>query len=83
MKVVERLFTTSTARVSTIRHSVTESIQGLCRGFGWKWFDTLLDMMLIDRVGDFTHSVSAFCNYSISHQLIHDFIVYIEGANLS
>ena len=36
-------------------------------------------MMLIDRVGDFTHSVSAFCNYSISHQLIHDFIVYIEG----
>lgn len=35
--------------------------------------------MLINRVGDFTHSISTFYNNAISYKFIHDFIVYIEG----
>ena len=51
----------------------------MCRGFGWKWFEAFLDMMLIDRVGDFTHPISAFYDNAISHKFINDFIVNIEG----
>ena len=36
-------------------------------------------MMLIDRVGDFTHPISAFYDNAISHKFINDFIVNIEG----
>ena len=35
--------------------------------------------MLINRIGDFAHSISPFYNNPIRYEFIHDFIVYIEG----
>ena len=42
-------------------------------------FCCFADMMLINRIGDFAHSISPFYNNPIRYEFIHDFIVYIEG----